>query len=218
MAASATLDPIAASAVTHVAILVAPADGVRVLREVFQSLQGGFPGALVILAHTGTGRERSIADNLNVASSVMVHPGVSGVRLRNGHAYVVRPDARLAIGADGRLTDAYGSDADDDVLLLGGDGRGSSSVSGRSESLIGSLAARYGPNAIAVALTALDDLEREAFAQIRSAGGHTLSLDESDRLWADSSGPRVVPDPSDELLPTTGLGPRMIAMTHLALA
>ncbi|GEM_PF-4238015 len=181
------------AAVSHVAVLVAPADGVLVLRETFRSLQGDFPGAIVILLHPGTGRERGVADNLNVASNFMVLPGLDGTVLRNGHAYVVPAGSNLAIDADGSLVRAGAiSDA-------------------ASEAMLASLV-RYGSGAIAVALTALDPTESEGFRQVRAAGGHTIALDEADRLWADSSGARVVPDPEDELLTTTALGPRMIAL------
>lgn len=210
MAASATFDPRAVDAVVTVAVLVVPADGVRVLRDVFRALQGDFPGAIVIVPQAGTGYERSIADNLNVASNFMVLPGLEGTRLRNARGYVVSPNANLVIGADGRLTSAYGADAGDDALLLGGD----RSAPTWGEALLASLASRYGGGAIGVALTGLDSLQREGFRQIRATGGHTIALDETDRLWADSSGARVMPDSEDELLSTAEIGPRMIAMSR----
>lgn len=200
------------TAVHQVAVLVAPADGVPVLRDVFRSLQGDFPGAIVILLHPSTGRERSVADNLNVASNFTVLPGVSGVSLRNGHAYVVPSDSGLVIGADGSLTSAYGADADADAILLGDERKDPRELVSRGDALIQSLADRYGAESIAVALTALDERESEGFRRVREAGGHTIALDETDRLWADSSGPRVIPDPQDELLSTAALGPRMNAL------
>lgn len=209
MAASPTPEPVSAKSV---AVFVAPADGVRVLRDLFRSLEGGFPGAIVILAHASDRRERSIADNLNVASSVMVHESAPGVRLRNGHAYVVKVGSRLVIGADGCLADAYGADANDDALLLANEEQPPSAEVRRSESLLSSMAIRYGGNALAVALTALDALEREGFARVRDAGGHTFALDETDRLWADSSGARIAAMPGDERLPIALLGPRLIAV------
>ena len=175
MRAASFSAPSTDQAATTIAVLVAPADGVAVLREVFRSLQGDFPGAIVILLHPGTGRERGVADNLNVSPGFMISPGLDGVRLRAGHGYVVSPGANLVVGADGRLTRGYGADADDDALLLGDD-PGSQA---RSEGLLASLASRHGARAIAVALTALDADEIEGFRRVREAGGHTVALDET---------------------------------------
>ena len=200
------------SHVAQMAVFVAPSEGVAVLREVFHSLHGGFPGAIVILLHAGTGGERSIADNLNVASNFMILKGEAGTALRNGHGYVVEASSDLALGADGVLMKADGRAAHDDALLFG------SSVENAlaSESVLASLAARYGKNGVAVALTALDGAEQEGFRRVREAGGHTIALDEADRLWADSRGPRVVPHRGDETLSTAALGARMLQMASAA--
>ena len=183
------------TSVATIGVFVAPADGVRVLRDVFRSLHGKFPGAIVIRLHAGTGRERGVADNLNVASNVMVLPAIDGVRLRDGHAYVMQAGSNLVLGVDGRFTPAYGDDA-----FQRGDG------------FLLSLAAHYGSGAIAVALAALDDLELAGFEAVRAGGGRTIALDEADRLWADSSGARIVPDVADEHLAAAAIGPRMLAM------
>ncbi len=178
--------------VGQIAVFVAPAGGVGVLREAFRSLQGDFPGAIVILLHAGDGREREVAINLNTSPSVMVLPAKAGERLRNGYGYVVPAGSRLAIGADGAFVQAL--------------------PSAECEPLLASLAARNGPGAIAVALTGLGDDDIEGFNRVRQAGGHTFALDETDRLWADSSGPRVVPQAFDEVLPVAALGPRILEL------
>ena len=196
------------SHVDQVAVLVAPAEGV----PVFRALHGDFPGAIVIMLHAGDGSERSVTDNLNVASNFMILHGKAGTALRNGHGYVLKAGSDLALGADGVLTKADGRTASDDALLFG------AAVENAlpSESILASLAARYGKHGVAVALTALDDAEQEGFRRVREAGGHTIALDEADRLWADSSGPRVVPHKGDETLTTSALGARMLQMTGAA--
>jgi two-component system chemotaxis response regulator CheB len=195
--------------VEHVAVFVAPPEAVSVIRAVLAYLPVNFPAAIVILLHVAPGRARPLADNLNVNRGLMVLPGEDGTVLRNNHGYVVLPEQRLAIGGDGRLTSAYGEDADDDAFLLDD----SSDPAGQGfggEALLASLAARYGTGAIAIALTELDVREAEGFRRVREAGGHTIALDEADRLWTRPSGPRVVPGPADECLSTRAIGERML--------
>lgn len=188
MSVASTLDR-STAAPKNVVVFVAPPEAVSVLRAVLSELSVGFPAAIVILLHAGDGHERPVAHNLNVSSGLMVMPGVTGTELRQERAYVALPADNLVIDADGRLTAA-----------------------GPSETLLSSLASRYGSGAIAIALTALDEREAEGFRRVREAGGHTIALDEADRLWTHPAGPRVVPAPADELLPASAIGTRMLAM------
>jgi len=193
------------SLVTHVAALVAPANGLPVLREVFRSLQGSYPGALLLVIHSDGQPARQIADNLNVIPNFMVLPGLDGVVLRNGHAYVIQAGDGLVVGSDGSLMRAYDTDSEDAAASA-------ATPPDRNpvDGLLSSLANRYGKNAIAVALTALSAEEREGFLAVRQAGGSTMALNEANRIWSDLKGIRVTPGKEDLLLSAEELGPAML--------
>jgi two-component system, chemotaxis family, protein-glutamate methylesterase/glutaminase len=172
-----------------VVVLVAPANGVTILRSVLDRLPPDFPAAIVILLHTVPGRETPVAHKLNVNPHPLVLPGSDGATLRAERAHIVFPAQNLAIGENGCLAIATEGDA--------------------SEPILASLAVRYGPAGIAVALTALDAREAEGFRLVREAGGHTIALDERDQLWTESADPRVVPVAGDELVTAPLIGGRM---------
>lgn len=176
----------------QIVVFIAPPKAVMVLRAVLNHLPHEVSAAIVILLHSGTGQERPVASNLNVNPHPMVLAGAAGVRLRRNYAYIVHPEQKLAFGGNAHLIDAPPSGPDTTGLPL-----------------LATLASQYGPNAVAITLTALDQPESEGFRLVREAKGHTMALDESDRLWADASGPRVVPDPEDELLVTSAIGNRV---------
>ena len=185
--------PVHAEAIPdQVVVFIAPAKAVMVLRAVLDHLPYDLSAAIVILLHTGTGQERPVANNLNVNPHPMVLPGAAGVQLRRNHAYIVHPEQKLAFGDDANLVDAPEPESGDDGLPL-----------------LTTLASRYGVNGVAIALTALGHAESKGFRLVREANGHTFALDESDRLWADASGPRVVPAPGDELLLASAIGDRI---------
>lgn len=172
-----------------IVVFVAPPEAVSVLRSVLRRFPPDFPAAIVILLHAGTGKERPVADNLNVDSGLLVMPGVDGTLLRRGRATLVRADERLTVGAGGVLMPAHDS-----------------------ETLLMSIAARYRERAIAVALTGLGARESQDFRSFQEVGGHTIALDESGFLWTDPAGPRVAPAPGDELLPADEIVNRIVAL------
>lgn len=175
---------------TRVVVFVSPPEGVSILRSVLGKLPSDFPAAVLFLVHGGTGGERPLANNLNVSPRLLVMPGVAGTTIQHGRGYVVLPGQPVRLASDATLSAANIYEASTDPLLE-------------------SLATHFGKDAVAVALTELTVAEANAFQLLRETGGHTIALNESNRLWADSSGPRVVPNVADELLTDEQIGPRL---------
>lgn len=193
--------------VKQVVVFIAPPEAVSVLRAVLDKLPSNFPAAVIFLVHTGTGLERPLAENLNMSPRLLVAPGVDGTSLRNGRGYVVPQGLGIVIDKAGVLTLTPG--AEPEALLALQSQPLIARDSPQADVLLASLGAYFGKGAVAVALTAISAQEAEGFRLVRRAGGHTIALDEAKRLWADSSGPRVVPGAEDECLSDSEIGPRL---------
>lgn len=198
------------TSLSHVVLFIAPPQAVSVIRTILAQLPREFPAAVLFLLHSGTGQEKSIAQNLNVNSGLLVMPGRDGAQLRNDHGYVILPTQNLAIGSDGCLTSAFDADTLDDDLVMHNNRISPNTAVVESEALLESMANRYRSGAIAVALTALEPREVEGFQRVREASGHTLDLDAADRHWEDSSSPKLEPEPTDEVLSAEAIGKRIL--------
>lgn len=202
----------AAAEVTQVVIFVTPPESVSVLRAVLNKLPSHLPAAAIFLVHTGTGAERPLAPNLNVSPRLLVLPGIDGTRLRNGRGYVVSEDHQLMLDGNGSFCHPIGTEAIVDGFLLSRSKLLPTVDIRTADHMLASLAAFYGKGAVAVALTALSPNESEGFRRVRCEGGHTIALNEANRLWADSSGPRVVASAGDEYLLDAEIGPRLASL------
>ncbi len=198
---AATRDtPIWDSPVNQVVVMIAPAECISILRTVLGSVKPDLPAAILILVHGHTKRDRPLVVNLN-KGRFPVEAGRAEGKLRNGHALIMQADEFMGVGKLGRLS-----------VSLPVAGQKNQSI------LLESLATQYGGKVITVVLTKLEPGEAEAIQTIRSRGGCTIALDDSDRGWLDEHAAKVVPDPQDLCLAAEAIGDEIARMVAARVA
>ncbi len=188
------MTPIWDTDLSRLIVIIAPAECISILGTVLQPLQMDLPAAIVILVHGHTERDRPLAVNLN-KGRFPVETGRVGTRLRNGHALIVQADEFLGVGKFDRLKMSLPVPGEKNESLL-----------------LRSLVSRYGRNTIGVVLTSLDAAETEAMQTIRSRGGRTIALDDSDRGWLNENAAKVVPDSHDLCLAAEAIGTEIASL------
>jgi hypothetical protein len=173
--------------VSQVVVLIAPADCISILSTVMAPLPSGLPAAFVVLVHGLTEQDRPLEGNLN-RMRFPVEMARPHTQLRNGHAVILQSDGPPYTGHFDQVTMELTPGLSDYGTVLK------------------SILTRFGSNTIAVILTSLDPDETEALKLMRSWGGHTIALDQSDRVWLNEHAPTVVVESQDTLLTAESIG------------
>jgi two-component system, chemotaxis family, protein-glutamate methylesterase/glutaminase len=151
----------------RVVAIGASAGGVEALVAIAKGLPADFPAAVCIVLHIPASGRSLLAPILDRNSALAVEVAADGMPLRPGHVYVAPADHHLLV------TDAA-------VALSRGPKE--NGVRPAVDVLFRSVAASWGPDAIAVVLSgALDDGASGA-ASVASAGGTVVVQDPSDAV------------------------------------
>jgi two-component system chemotaxis response regulator CheB len=158
-------EPEGVAAPTRVVGIGASAGGVDALIRVVRHLPAGFPAAICIVLHVPSSGQSLLAPILGRYTDLPVVVAGDGQTLEAGHVYVARNDRHLLIG-EGQLR-----------LDRGPKENG---VRPAVDVMLRTLAASYGPAAVAVILSgALGDGATGALA-VRNAGGMVVVQDPED--------------------------------------
>ncbi|MEZ4402372.1 MAG: chemotaxis protein CheB [Kofleriaceae bacterium] len=146
--------------------VVASTGGPQLLRALVAALPGRFPIPIAIVQHTSAGFVEPLVSWLADASALAVEVAVAGRRVRGGQVVVAPDDRHLAIDRDGivRLSDeppVRSHRPAGDVLLR-------------------SLAAGFGPAALAVILSGMGADGAAGLAAVAAAGGVAVVQDPLD--------------------------------------
>jgi len=154
------------SPATNVVAIAASTGGPRALTAVLTRLPRSLPAAVLIVQHMPAGFTKSFAQRLNLACDMRVDHAEQGDRLTHGRAYVA-PGGRHLLVREG---------ASGPVLELD-DGPSRWGVRPAADLLFESVAAVFGPAAVAVVLTGMGRDGAEGTRFVRAAGGRAVIQD-----------------------------------------
>lgn len=147
----------------YVVALAASAGGLAALSAILGELPARLPAALVIVQHLDPRHESLMSQILDRRSPLGVKEAGEGERIEAGTAYLAPPDRHLLANADGTLS----LDRSPPVRFL----RPS------ADRLFESVAAAYGPRAVAVVLSGTGSDGSDGVRAIREHGGVTVAQD-----------------------------------------
>jgi two-component system chemotaxis response regulator CheB len=139
----------------------ASAGGVGALRTLLASLPPDFALPVLIVLHLSRAQATTLPNVLQGATRLRVEPARDGVRPLRGHVYVAPPDRHLEVAPDG-------------TLRLH-DGPRVNWCRPAADPLFESVAAFYGPHAIAIVLTGSGRDGAAGVRAVRAAGGLTIA-------------------------------------------
>jgi two-component system chemotaxis response regulator CheB len=163
---TASRDSLALSPATSVVAIAASTGGPRALTAVLTRLPRSLPAAVLIVQHMPAGFTKSFAQRLDLACDMRVDQAEQGDVLRHGRAYVAPGGRHLLVRESGAGPVV---ELDDSPSRWG--------VRPAADPLFASVAAVFGPSAVAVVLTGMGRDGAEGTRLVRSAGGRAVIQD-----------------------------------------
>jgi two-component system chemotaxis response regulator CheB len=164
--------------------------GPNALADVFRRLPADFPVPIVIAQHMPPMFTRLLAERLSAEFPLRVHEGGSGAVLEPGHAWIAPGDHHMIVVKEGSQ-----------VRLLLHQDPPENSCRPAVDVLFRSVAAVFGPNALAVVLTGMGQDGLRGCAAIHEAGGQILAQDEATSVVWGMPGYVVRAGLADRVLP-----------------
>ena len=173
--------------------------GPNALAEVFAHLPASFPAPIVIVQHMPPVFTRMLAERLASKSALAVKEGVSGEKVQAGHAYVAPGGFHMTVEPAGAgVTLRLNQDAPEN------------SCRPAVDVLFRSVAATYGPAALAVVLTGMGYDGLRGCEAIREAGGQVVVQDEASSVVWGMPGFVARAGLADQVVPLGGVAAELV--------
>jgi two-component system chemotaxis response regulator CheB len=171
----------------EVVAIAASTGGPAAIHRILTGLPADYPVPILIVQHISRGFSPGFAGWLDKAAPVRVKLAEEGEELRPGTAYIAVDDHHLAVSATRRIQLSTAAPV--------GGFRPSGTV------LFRSVAAAFGPSAVAVILTGMGRDGVDGLAAIRRAGGRTIAESEATAVVYGMPGAAVQAGLADHILP-----------------
>lgn len=173
--------------------------GPNALAEVFPAIPKGFPVPIVTVQHMPPLFTRLLAERLSSHSQITVDEACGGERLAAGHAWIAPGNFHMTVARNG--TNA--------VLALNQDPP-EHSCRPAVDVLFRSVAASFGPGALAVVMTGMGSDGVDGARQIRQAGGEVIIQDEASSVVWGMPGLTYANGQADAMYPLGQLGQEIV--------
>lgn len=183
-----------------VVAVAASAGGLGALRKLLGALPADFPAAVAITQHLDPHHPSHLAAILARSTPLVVKQAAAGDVLRPGSVFIAPPDSHLLIEAGGRVALTQTARVH--------------MVRPSADRLFESLAASYGPRAVAVVLTGSGADGEGGVRAVRRRGGTVIAQDPATAEHAGMPTAAVRTGCVDEVLPLERIAPRLVALAH----
>jgi two-component system chemotaxis response regulator CheB len=180
-------NPLLRTPAAQVIAIVASAGGLTALSRILEALPSDLEASLLVVQHLQADRPSHLARILGRHTSLAVEEARAGTVPRNGSVYVAPPGTHLLIGIDRRIALSHLPPLH--FCRPSGD------------RLFASLAASFGPSAIAVVLTGTGCDGAEGAGMVRRGGGTVIAQDESTSEFFGMPGAALRAGAVDRMLP-----------------
>jgi two-component system, chemotaxis family, protein-glutamate methylesterase/glutaminase len=177
--------------------VAASAGGLQALSVVLGALPARLPAALVVVQHLDPHHPSLLAEILARRTRILVKPAVDGEPLQPGVIYVAPPDRHVLVNP-GSLSLTH-------TQLV-------HFVRPSADLLFESLAASYGPRALAVVLTGSGSDGAMGIQAINKMGGTVLVQDEASSEFFGLPSAAIQTGCADHVLPLAEIGPALVAL------
>ena len=159
------MNPDAARAAPFVVAVAASAGGLEAITALLAVLPAGLPAAVLVVLHLSPNHPSYLAEILGRRTPFVVKGAEEGERLRVGTVYCASPDFHLLVKEGGTLTLSHAARTQH--------------VRPSADRLFDSVAAAYGPRALAAVLSGTGRDGARGVVAVHAAGGLVLAQDES---------------------------------------
>ena len=173
--------------------------GPNALAEVFPAIPRDFPVPIVTVQHMPPIFTRLLAERLSSHSQIQIEEGRSGQRLSAGHGWIAPGNFHMAVTRKGA-----------DMILDVNQDPPEHSCRPAVDVLFRSVAATYGPGALAVVMTGMGSDGVLGSKQIREAGGEVIIQDEASSVVWGMPGTTYASGYADAVYPLAQLGQEIV--------
>jgi two-component system chemotaxis response regulator CheB len=193
-------DPPIRPAAPDVVAIASSAGGLDALSRLLGALPADFPAAIVLVQHLDPHHISHLASILARRTPLAVKQAEEGDHLRPGAVFVAPPGTHLLVEPDGRL-------ALTTTPLI-------HMVRPSADRLFESIAAGYGPRAVAVVLTGAGSDGEGGVRAIKLRGGTVLAQDPATAEHGSMPAAAIRTGCVDAVLPLDRIAPRLVALAH----
>lgn len=184
--------------------LAASAGGLKALTEVLGGLPPDFPSAVVVLQHLDRHSRSLLAPILGRRCALPVHEAGHGEVLHAGAIVVARPDHHLLVNRDGSVALTH-----TELVHF---------VRPSADLLFESVAASFGPRAIAVVLSGSGSDGAMGVTAIKKTGGTVIVQDPAEAEHAGMPRAALDTGAADHVLPLAAIAPALVRLASRAIA
>ncbi len=181
--------------------IAASAGGLTAISAILAALPADFPAAIVVVQHLSPHQPSQMADILRRRIALPVTQAVEGDTLCPGHVYLAPPDKHLIVNSDFTLSLTHTGKVH--------------FVRPSGDVLFHSVAASFGPRAIAVILTGGASDGTAGIQAIKQAGGVTIAQDEASSESFSMPRSAIQTGAVDHILPLDAIAPMLLSLVVL---
>jgi two-component system chemotaxis response regulator CheB len=180
----------------EVVAIATSAGGLNALSAVLGGLPRDLPAAVLVLQHLDRGHRSLLAEILARRTKLEVREAETGVKLHFGAAYVAPPDQHLLVNPNGEIVLTH-----TELVHF---------VRPSADLLFESVAASYGPRAIAVVLTGTGSDGTLGVQAIKKTGGTVIAQDEESSEFFGMPSAVIGSGCADYVLPLDAIATRLL--------
>jgi two-component system, chemotaxis family, protein-glutamate methylesterase/glutaminase len=179
--------------------IASSAGGLTALGELLSALPPSFPAAVLVVQHVERGRKSALPEILARQTALRAKHADDGEPVHAGVIYIAPPDEHLLVNADCTISLSH-----TELVHF---------VRPSADLLFESVAASYGPRAIAVVLTGTGSDGALGSEAIKRMGGYLIAQDEATSAFFGMPGATIRLGHVDAVLPIDAIAPALIKLT-----